>query len=152
MKKRIILRGMLGFPLGIALGYVITVISSLIWEQGYYSPCIPELVNKMGNEINAVLLQTVLCGLIGTTCAASSVIWEISHWSIIKQTGIYFLITAVVIMPVAYITNWMEHSITGFLSYFGIFSAIFIFVWIFQYLIWHAEIKKLNAKVDELKE
>ena len=30
MKKQMILRGLLGFPLGIAIGYVITIIISLI--------------------------------------------------------------------------------------------------------------------------
>ena len=57
MIKKIILRGLLGFPVGIAIGYVITIVISLIWAQGYYSPCVPELAAAMGNEIYAVTLQ-----------------------------------------------------------------------------------------------
>ena len=34
MKKKIIMRGLLGIPLGMALGDVITITSSLIWGQG----------------------------------------------------------------------------------------------------------------------
>ncbi len=49
----------------------------------------------VGSEINAVILQTVLSGMIGTVFSASSVIWEIEYWSITKQTTIYFFITSV---------------------------------------------------------
>lgn len=72
MKKRIFLRGMIGFPIGIAIGYIITIFISIVMANGYYSPCVPELTEIMENEINAVILQAVLCGLLGAGCAASS--------------------------------------------------------------------------------
>lgn len=77
MKKKILLRGLLGIPTGIAIGYVITIGISLIWGKGYYAPCVPELISLMGSEIRAVILQTALCGLLGVGCSASSVIWEL---------------------------------------------------------------------------
>ena len=77
----------------------------------------------------------------------SSLIWEIESWGIAKQTGIYFAVTALAMMPIAYLANWMEHSVMGFLIYFGIFVGIFIVVWVIQYLIWHNKIKRLNDKV-----
>ena len=145
MKKKILMRGALGLPLGISLGYVITILGSLVWASGYYSPCVPELVDIMGSEISAVVLQTVLCGLLGVVFGASSVIWEIEKWSIAKQTGIYFLVAAVVMMPVAYLSHWMEHSIKGFLIYFGVFTAIFIVIWLVQYVFIRRDVKKMNA-------
>lgn len=147
MKKNVLLRGLLGFPLGIAIGYCITICISLGWGGGYYAPCVPALVETMGSEIKAVVLQALLSGVLGAAFAACSVIWEMERWSIAKQTGIYFLITSLVMMPVAYFTNWMEHSILGFLSYFGIFVFIFVVVWAAQYLAWKKRIKKLNAKL-----
>lgn len=147
MKKKAFLRGLLGFPLGISIGYIITIFISLALAQGYYSPCVPVLVETMGNEINAVILQTILSGLLGSAFAACSVIWEMDNWSIAKQTGIYFIITALVMMPIAYFTNWMEHSVLGFLSYLGIFVLIFIIVWVAQYLAWKIKIKKINLKL-----
>ena len=80
MKKKIVLRSMLGFPLGLALGYLITILISLIYADGSYSPCMPELAVIMGNEINAVLLQALLCGILGSGFGACSVIWEIETW------------------------------------------------------------------------
>ena len=148
MKKKAFLRGLLGFPLGIAVGYLVTIFISLSLGQGYYSPCVPALLHTMGSEINAVILQTVLCGLLGSSFAACSLIWEIDHWSIAKQTCIYFLITSLVMMPIAYFTNWMQHTIVGFLIYFGIFVFIFIAVWFSQYIIWKSKVRKINTKFD----
>lgn len=144
MKKKIILRGILGFPLGVAAGYLITIIISLIWANGYYSPCVPELVAIMGSEIKAVSLQALLSGILGTGFAAISVIWEIENWSIVKQTGIYFIISSLIMLPIAYFTHWMNHSLKGVLSYYGIFILIFVIIWIVQYIIARKNVKKMN--------
>ena len=66
MKKKLIGRGLIGFPVGIAIGYVITVIISICIGDGFFYPVTPELVNKMGSELNAVLIQTGLSGIMGT--------------------------------------------------------------------------------------
>lgn len=144
MKKKILLRSILGFPLGLAVGYMITILISLILANGYYSPCVPELTVMMGNEINAVLLQAFLCGILGSGFAACSVIWEFENWGLVKQTGIYFLIVSLIMIPIAYITHWMEHSLKGILSYFGIFVFIFIIIWVIQYTIAKRNVKKMN--------
>ena len=147
MKKKLFLRVISGFPLGITIGYLITIISSLVWADGYYSPCLPELIALMGNEINAVLLQAILCGVLGAGCAAGSIIWELEDWGLVKQTGIYFLIISVIMLPIAYVTYWMEHSIKGFLSYYGIFVAIFAVIWVTQYLTARYNVKKMNENL-----
>ncbi len=147
MKKKIALRSILGFPIGIAIGYLITIFISLIWAKGYYAPCVPELILAMGNEINAVILQAFLCGLLGAGFAASSVIWEIEDWNIMKQTGIYFIIIATIMLPIAYFSYWMEHSIIGFFSYFGIFAVIFAFFWIMQFVIGKHNVRKMNENL-----
>ena len=61
MKKKMIQRGLLGFPLGIAIGFVITVIISMCIGDGSFYPVTPELIDTMKNELNAVILQTILC-------------------------------------------------------------------------------------------
>ncbi|MCM1155973.1 MAG: DUF3021 domain-containing protein [Roseburia sp.] len=152
MKKKIIMRGVLGLPIGITIGYLITIIISLGWAEGYYAPCVPELVTVMGSEIKAVMVQALLCGLLGVGFGISGVIWEIEEWSIVKQTGIYFLIVSVIMMPAAYLTYWMEHSIAGFLSYFGIFAVIFVIVWVIMFVSGRRNVRKLNDGLYRNKE
>jgi len=148
MKKQAFLRGLLGVPLGITIGYLITIFISLGWGNGSYTPIVPSLVEQLGSEISAVILQAVLCGVLGATFGAISIIWEIDSWSIAKQTGIYFLIGSIAMTPIAYINHWMEHSVGGFLSYFGIFVAIFIVVWVIQYIVWKKRIKRINDRMS----
>ncbi len=152
MKNKIISRSISGFPIGIAIGYLITIFISLNQANGYYLPCVPELISAMGNEINAVVLQTLLCGLVGVGFAASSVIWEIENWSIMKQSGIYFIIISVIMLPIAYFAYWMEHSVVGFLSYFGIFILIFAFIWVIQFVIGKHNVKKMNESLRNVND
>ena len=51
MKKKMIQRGLLGFPLGIAIGFVITVIISMCIGDGSFYPVTPELIDTMKNEL-----------------------------------------------------------------------------------------------------
>ena len=110
MKKKMIQRGLLGFPLGIAIGFVITVIISMCIGDGSFYPVNPELIDTMKNELNAVILQTILCGILGTGFAMASVIWEIDSWSLAKQSGIYFSIACVTMFPIALFGYLIRHK------------------------------------------
>lgn len=55
MKKQLFRRSFCGMISGIAIGYLITVILSLFWGEGEYLPCMPQLIDTMGNEASAVL-------------------------------------------------------------------------------------------------
>jgi len=151
MKKKAFQRGLLGFPLGVFVGYAITILISLFVADGYYGPCVPALIDEFGSEINAVVFQAILCGILGSSFAAASLIWEIERWNIAKQTGIYFLVALITMFPIAYFAHWMEHSVSGFLVYVGIFVAIFVLMWVVQYCIWKNKIKGINKKIEERK-
>lgn len=147
MKKEVIKRGLFGFPVGIAIGFVITIIISAFVGDGVFYPVTPEFAETVGTELGAVVLQTVFCGIMGSGFAMASVIWEIDSWSLAKQSGVYFLIASLVMLPIAYISEWMEHSVVGVLSYIGIFVAIFVSVWLIQYFCWKRKIKKMNSSL-----
>lgn len=149
MKKKILFRILWGFPSGMALGQIITILTSLVFGDGGYYPCVPELISMAGSEIGAVALQAFLCGILGAGFAAASLIWEMENWSLVKQTGIYFLVISLIMMPIAYVTYWMEHSLKGLLSYFGIFVLIFAVIWVIEYAIAWQNVKKLNRTLNK---
>lgn len=151
IKKKIMLRAISGLPIGLSIGYLITIVISLIWADGYYASCVPALAETMGNEINAVILQALLCAILGMGFGGCSVIWEIEDWGIAKQTGIYFLIVSLIMMPIAYVTYWMEHSFWGIVSYFGIFAFIFAIVWAIQYGRAKHNVKKINERMESFR-
>ena len=149
MKKELVFRLFTGLLGGIVLSYLITIAFSLVVGDGNYYPCVPSLIERFGNEITAVIIQTVLSAVLGAGFAGCSIIWEKDEWSLLKQTSIYFSIVSVLMMTIAYICEWMEHSVKGVLSYFAIFFAIFIVVWIVQYLIWKVRISKIKEGIQK---
>ncbi len=148
MKNQILLRGLLGIPVGISVSFITSIIISIIIADGHYYPCVPQLIEIMGSEIGAVVFQTILTIILGVSFAISSVIWEMDNWSIAKQTGIYFVITSAILLPISYFNNWMEQSLTGALSYFGIFVVLFILVWLSRYFIMRRKINEIRKRLN----
>lgn len=145
MKKEILKRALLGAPLGITIGYCITIVLSLLYGNGDYIACMEEFTQRWGNESLAVCIQAGLCAILGGCFGGCSIIWQ-TEWSLCKQSAVYFFITALVMMPIAYWTNWMHHSLGGFLLYFAIFFAIFLFIWFIQWLLWRKQIRTINKQ------
>lgn len=145
--KKVLSRLPLGFVAGIAIGHVITVLISLIKNDGAFYPCVPEFISMIGSEANAAALQTLLCGIMGIGFSAGSYIWELENRSIAWQTGIAFLIYALSMLPIAYFANWMEHSLIGILSYCGIFVICFVVVWLIQFAVWRKKISSINSQL-----
>lgn len=147
MKKTLLCRGLVGLPLGVALGQIITLIISACVGDGRYYPVAPELTEAMGGELYAVLLQTALCAVMGSGFAMASVIWQMDTWSLARQSGVYFLVSCVLLLPIAYAANWMKHTIGGVLGYIGVFVACFLVVWLLQYLAWQRKIRVMNDRI-----
>lgn len=150
MKKKILIRCMLGAPIGLAISYLITVIISITVADGKFYPVVPELANACGTELNAVLIQTVCSLLYGAAWAGASAIWEAEQWSLLRMTVTHLTVCSVFTFPIAYFMYWIPHSLPGFLSYYATFFAIYLFIWIFQYSSIKKKIVQMNRKVKEI--
>lgn len=119
-----------GAPVGLAIGYAITIFLSLFWGGGEYLAVMPALAAAVGGEAAAVAVQALLCAGIGAAFSALSLVWQREDWSLAKQTGVYFLGSALAMLPAAWLAHWMEHSLRGFLFYFGLFALLFLAFWL----------------------
>lgn len=147
MKKKILLRAMLGFPLAIFMSYTISLIISLVMGDGKFYTVAPEMIAPAGSELNATLLQYLLSGLLGAGFAAGSLIWEVESWSITKRTVLHLILSAVVMFPIAYWSYWMPHTPLGVLLYILIFVGIYAGIWAGQYFTWMRKIQDINRKL-----
>ena len=148
MTRKIILRGLIGVPIGITISYLITIIISICIGKGIYYPVTDELIGLMGNELNALILQTIISALMGAGFSMLSVIWEINSWSLFKQSAIFFGSSCLLMFPAAYLLNWMSHTAIGILIYVGIFILIFVIIWLSCYFYMKNKIKKMNSKIN----
>ncbi len=147
MKKKLLQRCLLGAPLGLALSTLITIAISLVVGDGRFYAVVPELVTDCGSEINAVLLQAVCSLLYGAAWGGASVIWEIEGWSILRSTLTHLVICSLATFPTAYFMRWMQHSAVGILSYFGIFFAAYLAIWLSQYAAMKKRVEQLNSGI-----
>lgn len=149
MKRKLIFRCLLGAPIGLTITYLITIVISLIVADGNYYPVVPKLIEECGSEMNAALLQTACSLLYGAAWGGASVIWEAEKWSLMKMTLLHFIISSATTFPIAYFMYWMPHNPIGVLLYFGIFFAIYLIIWIWQFLVTKKRIEKMNRKLKE---
>lgn len=147
MKKKVMLRCLIGAPIGLSISFIITLIISIIINKGEYYPVVPQLTSLCGNELNAVIIQTVCSLIYGAVFGGASAIWEVEKWSLLKQTVIHCLIISVSSFPIAYFMYWMPHSFWGIAGYIAIFFFIYFFIWISWYFAMRKRIRELNEKI-----
>lgn len=147
MKKKILVRSLIGAPIGLTISILVTIIISLCTGHGDYYPAPHELIDLCGSAMKAVLLQTVCSFIYGAAFGGASVIWEMEKWSILKQTLIHLGVISVSSFPIAFFMYWIPHHIYGALVYFAIFIAIYAIIWVSKYFSIKAKVKKIN---DEL--
>ena len=146
--KKIVSRVLYSFPIGISCSVGISLFLSLLFGEGKYYPFAASLVSFTGSEVKAMLLQTMLSGILGSVFGGMSFIWEIERWSILKQTAVYFLSVSIPMMGISYLLYWMEHSLNGFLLYFLIFVMVFFVVWLFNFAIYWFKVRRINQELD----
>ena len=146
--KKIVSRVLYSFPIGISCSVGISLLLSLIFGEGKYYPFAASLVSFTRSEVKAMLMQTILSGILGSVFGGMSFIWEIERWSILKQTAVYFLSVSIPMMGISYLLYWMEHSLNGFLLYFLIFVMVFIVVWLLNFAIYWFKVRRINEELD----
>lgn len=153
MKKKVMadiaVRCLNGAPIGIAINTVIAIVVSLLAGDGTFYAVVPELADDCGTELNAVILQVIFSLLYGAAWGGASIIWQMEEWSLLRQTVTHLAVISLATYPVAWCMRWMEHSIFGVILYFGIFFAIYLFIWCSQYFAMKKRIRQMNAKVRE---
>jgi hypothetical protein len=147
VKTVAIQRSLLGFPLGIAIGVVIAIGVSLAFADGRYHPVAPKLLDVIGSELGAVIVQTILNGVFGTMWAGSSVIFLIERWSLTRQTLTHFAIALPSSLAVALASAWISTDLAVSLIFSGIWVVIYALIWLSQTLYWRSQVKKLNSQL-----
>lgn len=146
--KKALLRGLMGAPIGVTISYAITIVSSLRFGGGAYSPVVPAMTQAMGAESVAVAVQFGLTCLMGFVFAMASCIWEVERWGILLQTLLHFCTIAPVTLFIAWVCHWSDYTLGGLWGYFGIFAVIYTAIYIAVTLNARAKIRRANQKLS----
>lgn len=149
MLKKACIRAASGFAYGILIGQSVSIMISLGFGDGTYHAVIPEFSALFNTEITAVIVQMILRGILGAAFAATSIIFEMEKWSILKQYVLHFFITAAFWVPIVYFC-WMPRNAGGVLIFLANFVGVYAIIWLVQYFIAKNDVKKINEKINAL--
>ena len=143
-KKEVAKRAILGFIYGVFIGQTILILESLMKHDGNFYYVAASLVQFAGTKLGAVIIQYFITGLIGTTFAATTVLFEMDSWSLLRQTIIHFLITSIVMYIAGFMCGWFPHTVGSTLIWFGIFIVVYVIFWICFSSYYKNKVKKIN--------
>jgi len=147
--KKALLRGAMGIPIGVTIGYGITVVMALAFGGGQFSPVVPAMTEAFGAESVAVAAQFGLMCLMGFVFAIASCIWEVERLSLLRQTVLHFCLITPVSMFIAWACHWADYTPGGLWGYFGIFVVIYVVIFIIEMIGAGEKVKRANEKLKE---
>ncbi|MDR2108088.1 MAG: DUF3021 domain-containing protein [Coriobacteriales bacterium] len=150
LRKSAISRTLLGFPLGMTIGVIFVLATSFAAGDGRLHPVTPALLQWMPDELTATFWQFILCGVLGAICSGSSILFEIEHWSLARQTAVHFLLMVGSLISIASVCGWT--SPTGFslldtVIYLAISVLVYLIIWFCMYLYWWKWTKAANRRL-----
>lgn len=151
--NRIIVLSSVGLALGVLLGVFSGNIIDIISSGGKYVDKLhiysPELALAVGGEFKALILQTLLSGLLGAVAMGLSAVYEIESWSIAKATLIHFSVTIMVFYLTAFFLKWWSLR----LSFFMLvpFLIAYFTIWMVNYVIYRKRVNEINEALNEMK-
>lgn len=81
--------------------------------------------------------------------ALSSYLFEVQHWSPLKQVTIHFTLSVVIFFPVAIWAGWLPVKLSILLVGLLVFIGIYICFWIGFSLYYRRQIADMNRKIND---
>ncbi len=147
MIVRVLKRVGLGFLFGMAVGNLIAYFTG----SGSGLPVAPDLITAVGNEAAALLIQTVLSGLIGAAGFGGTLFYEKEKWSMLRAMLTHFALISVVFVIVSKVLCWIT-AVKELLIMEGIMLAAYLIIWLIMCAIYRSQVKELNAMLKSAKD
>lgn len=149
MKAKLIKRIIIGFIIGAAMGNLITLIFSVAYDEGV-KVVFNSLIEAMGMPL-AITVQTLLSGIFGIVCIAGSLVFDIESWSLLKATVVHAVPVIILFVTISAVLKWVNFTFANCAIMVAIGVVTYALIWLIMYLIWKAEIKKMNEELEEYK-
>ena len=146
MKKSILLRAVIGFFCGIAIGFLVPLITCLAAGQpvSLYSA---RLLSMVKSPALALIVQAAASGLYGAVCMGGTVVYDIEHWPLLRAIAVHYLLCMVPFVPIALLLGWFDDAVTCLIM-IGAMTVAYFIIWLSIYLSYKRQGRRMN---DDLK-
>lgn len=142
--KRAARLGLLGFVLGVLVGVAIFLLSGN-----------DALSLGSAEKAASTILYLLLSGVNGAVCWGSTVVYGIESWSILRSTVTHFFIafgSLFVFFCLGVASGLMTLPSLGIcLLILAVCLAVYVLIWLGQYLVYQRKVKKMNLKLKAWK-
>ncbi|MGR4072220.1 DUF3021 domain-containing protein [Streptococcus parasuis] len=139
---------LLSASLGIAIGTIISIITSAVFGQGTYLPLNP--FSTMGayylsnfNQVTVMFICVLTWATIGILFQLAEKIFE-QDWSLLRMTATHFGTTVLGFTPLAILAGWFPVNLAGLLFFWLLFILIYALLFFINYKKMEASVQAIN--------
>ena len=144
LRKRAVRLGLLGFVLGMLVGVAILLLSEN-----------DALSLSSAEKAASTILYLLLSGVNGAVCWGSTVVYGIESWSILRSTVTHFFIafgSLFLFFCAGIALGLMQLPSPGIcLLILAACLAVYVLIWLGQYLVYQRKVKKMNLELKAWK-
>ncbi|MGV3144876.1 DUF3021 domain-containing protein [Streptococcus suis] len=140
---------LLSASLGIAIGTIISIITSAVFGQGTYLPLNP--FSTMGayylsnfNQVTVMFICVLTWATIGILFQLAEKIFE-QDWSLLRMTATHFGTTVLGFTPLGILAGWFPVNLAGLLFFWLIFVLVYALLFFLNYRKMERYIKEINS-------
>ena len=151
LKERFIYKASIGFSLGIFVDIIIKAIcdSTVNPEKLFVNK---KLVEMTGSYSIAIMLDLLLCGLLGLACNGGSVVYEIESWGALKATLVHFIFSISIYYIAGNFLGWFYPGINiANIIMVTIWILVYAMIWLIQYIVGKKEVEEMNKSIAAMK-
>lgn len=129
--KKATLLGLAGFVIGAAIVICLVLLDS--------------------QPLQGAFAHIVIGGIYGAVAMGSSVVYGIEKWSIARATATHFLLVFALYFFLVISMGWFSLSDPVFWIVVGAMVAVYILIWLIQYLSYRRQIREMNDELIKWK-
>ena len=129
--KKATLLGLAGFVIGAAIVICLVLLDS--------------------QPLQGAFAHIVTGGIYGAVAMGSSVVYSIEKWSIARATATHFLLVFALYFFLVISMGWFSLSDPVFWIVVGAMVAVYILIWLIQYLSYRRQIREMNDELIKWK-
>ena len=130
--KKTMLLGLAGFVLGVLI-------------------CIGFMLARSSEGLKAAFPNLVISGIYGAVAMGSSIVYDVEKWSITRATATHFLLVFALYFLLVISMGWFSLSDPVFWIVVGTMVAVYILIWLLQYLSYRRQIREMNDELIKWK-
>ncbi|WP_251859790.1 DUF3021 domain-containing protein [Clostridium sp. Marseille-Q2269] len=134
--KKGLKRGLYGITIGVFINQIIFAIIAL--KEGLRGTV----------DVNMMFNQFIISVILGFGLAALSIVFDVEHWSSLKQTVAHFIIFSFIYFPIAIYGGWMPGRNIARLKFVAFYIIIYIVAWFILKAYWKRKAIEINKTLE----